>query len=163
MLTISDYKDKKRPAEIGQIARMKVSKKASGVIFQHVTHTTKLDSERTVEKFTEGWAVRDGRVRPAPEDLFLVPKSWHDVDGHVHIKGKMWFVEGKPTDILKATGLKLNAVDIAGTLHARYGQVPPAYRSKNNAINREWTATWKATKYKKDFKPAFKSKTSHEA
>ena len=158
-LTLAKYLPKRMRDDIGQTASFTVGKR-TGVVLQRVKHTTVLEGHRTVEAFTEGWASHGGDIKPEPKDYFLVPFSFRDVDGRVAIDAATWFVEGDPAPIMAAAGLKRGAVNIAGTLHARYGHVPAAYRPRARYIKRKWSATWRATKFKKDFAPVFKSKTT---
>ena len=158
-LTLAKYLPKRMRDDIGQTASFTVGKR-TGVVLQRVKHTTVLEGHRTVEAFTEGWPVTKGRVKPEGRDYFLVPFSFRDVDGRVRIDATMWFVEGDPASILAAAGLQRGVVNIAGSLHARYGDVPAGYRPRSGSIRRKWSATWRATKYKKDFSPVFKSKTT---
>lgn len=160
-LSLGPYLPKRMRDDVGQTAAFSVGQR-SGVVMQHVRHTTELEGHRNVEVFTEGWSVLAGRVRPDARDYFLVPFAFREVDGRVGIDATMWFVEGDPTRIMAAAGLRRGVVSIAGTLHARFGRVPSAFRPRKGAlaVDRQWTAKWKATRWKKDFQPAFKSKTT---
>jgi hypothetical protein len=156
-LIVGKYMPKRMKDDIGQSATFSVGK-ATGVVFQRVKHTTVLENLKTVEVFVEGWSVVNGIVRPDNTDYFLIPYAFKAVDGHVSIDANMWFVEGNPAHILKSAGLKRGLVKIAGMLHSRFGHVPPAFRPRSSgAIRRKWRATWKATRFKKDFKPVYKS------
>jgi hypothetical protein len=158
-LTLSAYLPQRLRDDIGQAVSFTVGKR-TGVVMQRVRHTTVLEGHKSVELFTEGWSVHGGVVRPGNVDYFLLPYSFRHVDGKVHVDAAMWFVPGDPVAIMAKAGLKRGAVAIAGTLHARDGQVPAAFRPRGRRIERKWTATWKATRYKKHFAPTYKSKNT---
>lgn len=160
-LTLSDYKTAKVRGNVGQKVRFDVGNE-TGVLFQHVQHTVDLEGHKQKANFTEGWPATKGRFKPEPIDYFLLPVDFREVDGTVHIDARMFFVPtDRPAVLLKAAGLSKGGVDIAGTLPSRRGQIPKRLRPDGQSIHRRWTATWKATTFKKDFANAvsYKHKT----
>ena len=157
-LVVGKYRPKRMKDDVGQVASFSVGER-TGVVLQRVKHTTVLEGHKTTSTFVEGWPAVKGHVRPQNTDYFLIPFAFREVDGRVSISATMWFVEGNPAQILAGAGLQRGAVDIAGLLPARYGPVPAAYRPRSKAIHRKWQATWNATRFKKNFRPAFKNGT----
>ena len=61
-LLLTGYVDKRMKNDVGQVAKFSINGKQTGLVLQHVVHTTVLGGKKMKRNFTEAWIVVNGKI-----------------------------------------------------------------------------------------------------